>query len=71
MTNPTNSDGFPTDDSAVPSIFPIFFEQLPSLVEVTDFFLMMRNYMKCVLWNVLSWNDELKAEDGLLSEWQT
>jgi len=39
MDNPTNSDGFPTDDSAVSSIFPSFFEQFPSLVEVTDFFL--------------------------------
>ena len=71
MDNPTNSDGFPTDDSAVSSIFPSFFEQFPSLVEVTDFFLMMTNYMQCVLWNVPSWNDELKAEDCLLSEWQT
>jgi len=48
-----------------------FFEQFPPLGEVTDFFLMMANNLKCVFWNVSSWNDELKAEDCLLSEWQT
>ena len=31
----------------------------------------MTNNMKRVLWNVPSQSDELKAEDYLLSEWQT
>jgi hypothetical protein len=72
MPNPTISDRFLRMIPLFPQSFQIFLNNFPLCwVELTDFLFMMTNNMKRVFWNGPCWNDELMAEDGLLSEWQT
>ena len=72
MLNPTISDRFLRMIPLFPQSFPNFSEQFPPLLgRINRFFLLMTNNVKRVFWNGPCWNDELMAEDGLLSEWQT